>query len=96
MIVRILGEGQYELDDAHVDTLNRLDAAVEAAVADGDEDALQASLVNLLTQVHSLGSPLDDAALIDSDLILPGRDSDLAQLRGWLDDNDAADGLIPG
>lgn len=96
MIVRILGEGQYELDDAHFGTLNDLDAVVERAVADSDETALADALGNLLERVRALGEPLDDAALTGSDLILPGQDSDLAQLRSWLDDSGAIDGLVPG
>ena len=37
MIVRILSEGQYDVADAALDRLNELDAAVETAVADGDD-----------------------------------------------------------
>jgi hypothetical protein len=36
MIVRILGRGQFELDDALLGRLNELDNAVAAAVAAGD------------------------------------------------------------
>ena len=40
MIVRILGEGQYDLSDEAVSALNDLDAEVERAVEDGDDDDL--------------------------------------------------------
>ncbi len=36
MIVRILGEGQWDVSDEQLDALNELDAAVEAAVDGGD------------------------------------------------------------
>ena len=40
MIVRILGEGQWELSEDHLEALNALDAAVEQAVESGDQAAL--------------------------------------------------------
>ena len=48
MIVRILGEGQYDLSDKALDALNALDAAVEAAIEVGDEAAFATSLAALL------------------------------------------------
>ena len=36
MIVRILGEGQWDVADEEVTALNELDAAVESAVDGGD------------------------------------------------------------
>ena len=96
MIVRILGEGQLDVDDSHLAELNQLDERVENAVDAGDEAALADALAGLLARVREIGRPLDDAVLADSDLILPGADSDLAQLRSFFDDSGAADGLIPG
>jgi len=37
MIVRILGEGQFDVDDSATDELNALDATLEKAVNAGDE-----------------------------------------------------------
>ena len=37
MIVRILGEGQYDLADGSLDALNGLDEQLEAAIESGDE-----------------------------------------------------------
>ena len=42
MIVRILGEGQLDVDDSLTGELNELDARLEAAVNSGDEDAFRA------------------------------------------------------
>ena len=41
MIVRILGEGQLQLDDSVTGELNELDAKLEAAVESGDEPAFR-------------------------------------------------------
>lgn len=92
MIVRILGEGQWRLDDADVDGLNSLDERVEQAVDADDEEAFARSLEELLTAVRSAGSEVAVDELVDSDLILPPADSTVADVRGLLGD----DGLIPG
>ena len=92
MIVRILGEGQWELADAHVDALNTLDEQVETAVQAGDRETFSQSLDALLNAVRTAGSRLPDDSLIDSQLILPHSDATLEEVRDLLAD----DGLIPG
>ena len=92
MIVRILSEGQYDVADTALDRLNELDAAVEAAVADGDETAFRAALAALLDGVRTVGTPHPDDDFVESDLILPPADAALEEVREMLAD----DGLIPG
>ena len=92
MIVRILGEGQFEVADAELDRLNELDAAVEAEIDAGNDEAFQARLTELLDGVRDVGAPLPDDSLEDSDLILPPGDATLEEVREML----AEDGLIPG
>jgi hypothetical protein len=92
MIVRILGEGQFEVAEAELDRLNELDAAVEAEIDAGNEDAFRARLGELLDGVREVGAPLADESLEDSDLILPPADATLEEVREMLSD----DGLIPG
>ena len=48
MIIRILGEGQFQIADEHYDRLNELDAAVEKAIESKDEDAFGPAFVALL------------------------------------------------
>jgi hypothetical protein len=92
MIVRILGEGQYDVSDAALDRLNALDAAVEAAIEVGDEAAFTTSLAALLDGVRSAGVPRDADTLDESNLILPPADASIAEVKDLLGD----DGLIPG
>ena len=92
MIVRILGEGQWEVDDEQLTSLNGLDEQVEAAVEAGDEETFSSTLAALLDAVRKGGSVLPDDSLEDSDLILPPADATLAEVRELLND----DGLIPG
>lgn len=92
MIVRIMGEGQLEVGDDEVATLNGLDDAVEQAVEGGDHDVFAEALAALLARVREVGRPVDADFLHDSDLILPPPDATLEEVRGLLGD----DGLIPG
>lgn len=93
MIVRILNEGQWEVEDTAVRDLNTLDDQLEQAVTTDDQDALTAVLQKLLDRVRSAGSRLPDEDLHDSDLILPALDSTLAEVQAML--NDSEEGLIP-
>jgi uncharacterized LabA/DUF88 family protein len=92
VIVRILGEGQWDVEEAHLEVLNALDAAVESAVEVSDETAFSPALTALLDAVRSQGTRLEDDSLEDSDLILPPADATLEEVRDLLAD----DGLIPG
>jgi hypothetical protein len=92
MIVRILGEGQLKIDDASSGELNTLDAALEKAVNEGDEQAFRPALVALLDRVRTLGTPLAADALEPSDSILPRADADLDEVRSML----SGEGYIPG
>jgi hypothetical protein len=92
MIVRILGEGQLEVAESELDRLNELDATLQQAVEAGDEDGFRAALTALVDGVRSVGTPLPDDSLSDSDFILPPADGTLDEVRALLND----DGLIPG
>ena len=92
MIVRILGEGQWEVAEEHLVELNRLDDAVEKAVESGDEVTFSQSFSALLNSVRTEGARLPDDTLHDSDLILPPADASLEEVRHLLED----EGLIPG
>jgi hypothetical protein len=92
MIIRILGEGQYDVPDDGVDSLNELDDLLEKTVDAGDEEAFSAALSDLLDRVRTLGEPVAIDALVTSTLVLPYDSATLAEVRDLLAD----DGLIPG
>jgi hypothetical protein len=92
MIVRILGEGQWRVDDQEVDALNPLDEKVEQAVEAGDEGTFRTALEDLLSAVRRSGSQVGLEELVDSDLILPPSDASIAEVQDLLSD----EGLIPG
>jgi PspA-Associated protein len=92
MIVRILGEGQMDVDDARVDELNKLDNELLESLESGDEGAFQQRLSALLEAVRTASSPVAEGHLAPSELILPHSDATIDEVRELLSD----DGLIPG
>jgi hypothetical protein len=91
VIIRIIGVGQFEVPDDDMDELNALDDSLTGPVEKHDEAALHAGLVSVLEAVQRLGSPTPDDYLGPSDLILPGPDSTLEDIRELLTE----EGLIP-
>jgi hypothetical protein len=94
VIVRILGEGQYAVDDAHADLLNGLDSGLERAVEAGDEAGFRSALTDLLAQVRTVGERLPDDSLEPSHAVVPDETSSLEEVRALL--ADTSEGLIPG
>lgn len=91
MIVRLMGEGQWRVDDAVAARLNELDDEVSKAVADRDEAALWRGLQALAEAVRSSGERLEDSDLSPSDAIIPPEDLSLDEARELLE----GEGLIP-
>ena len=92
MIVRILGEGQYDVGDDGVQDLNRLDADLQRALDGDDDEAFRTALSALLAKVRESGIPLALDALEPSELILPAEDAHVDEVRDMLGN----EGLIPG
>ncbi|WP_345696690.1 PspA-associated protein PspAA [Kitasatospora terrestris] len=94
MIMRVMGEGQFEVAEGHLNRLNQLDDELLTAVESGDEQAFRAALASLLEAVREFGSPLPDDSLEPSDLILPDAEATVDEVKAML--RDEGDGLIPG
>jgi hypothetical protein len=91
MIVRVMGEGQWRVDDSVQEELNALDAEALAALERGDEAGLDATLERMAELVRSRGEPLPPDDLSPSDAIIPPPDLTLEETRELFE----GDGLIP-
>jgi hypothetical protein len=91
VIVRLMGEGQWRVDDAVAARLNELDDEVAKAVAAQDEAALWRGLQALGDEVRDHGERLDDNELLPSDAIIPPEDLSLEEAHELLE----GEGLIP-
>ena len=92
MIVRISGEGQFEVPDGHLEELNRFDDQLAKAVDAGDQAAFTSALEALLASVRTVGGELPADFIGPSELVLPGPDATLEEVREVLSE----EGLIPG
>jgi hypothetical protein len=91
MIVRLMGEGQYRVDDAITERLNELDDRAMAAIDRQDEPELDRALDEMAELVRRDGSPLPDDDLSPSDAVVPPSDLTLAETAKLLAD----EGFIP-
>jgi len=92
VIIRILGEGQFEVADHTVEVLNTIDSKLQAAVDADDEPGFHHALDELLALVREAGTRVADDYLGPSELVLPAAESTLEEVRALLGD----EGLIPG
>jgi hypothetical protein len=91
VIVRLMGEGQYRIDEDLRSRLNELDAKAAEKIDQEDEPALDQILDEMAQLVRDEGERLPDEDLSASDLIIPPSDLTLEETRALFSD----EGLIP-
>ena len=91
MIVRVMGEGQFEIDDEVAKGLNDLDEQAAEAVERGDQDQLSELLGRMADAVRANGARVPDDDLRGSDAIVPPNDLSVDEARELFD----GEGLIP-
>jgi hypothetical protein len=91
MIVRIMGEGQFRIDDSDRENLNALDNAAVEAAEGGDEAEFLKTFATLVAHVREVGTPLGDEELEGSDVLIPPADISFDEVRHEF----TGEGLIP-
>jgi hypothetical protein len=91
MIVRLMGEGQFEIDDEVAKGLNDLDEQAAHAVEQGDEERLAELLRRMAEAVRTNGARVPDEELGASEAIVPPDDLSLEEARRLFEN----EGLIP-
>jgi hypothetical protein len=86
MIVRILGDGQFDVPDTERATLDGLDESLNAAVEGHDEAAFTSALGALIAAVRKVGEPLPADSFTSSDLVVPFSDASLAETKSLLEE----------
>ena len=92
MIVRIATEGQYEVGEGDVRTLDQLDNDAVAACDSGDEQRFQDTYARLIEFVRDKGQPVPEDRLEPSDAIFPPPDVSFEEAKAEF----TGEGLIPG
>ncbi|KAF5421058.1 MAG: hypothetical protein GQ469_06250 [Methanosarcinales archaeon] len=90
MIVRIMEEGQFRIPSSLLDELNVIDNRIVDYVAKENESDFKKELGKLIAMIKENGKPLDDAEIMESDLIVPPVDLTLKEAA----DIFSGDGLI--
>ena len=91
MIVRLMGEGQFEVDEEVAKGLNDLDEKAGEAVERGDEEQLRVLLGRMAEAVRTNGSRVPDDDLRGSEAIVPPEDLSLDEAKQLFE----GEGLIP-
>jgi hypothetical protein len=91
MIVRLMGDTQYRIDDEVREQLNELDDRALTAMNEENETALDGVLDEMWQLVRDRGERLPDDDLSSSDLIIPPSDLTLEETRRLFSE----EGLVP-
>ncbi len=92
MIVRLMGEGQYELESKYLDELNQIDNRLVELVSQEDQENFQRELQKMAAIVREKGRHLPDDIIKESDLIIPPPDITLEEAKKIF----TGDGIIEG
>jgi PspAA-like protein len=91
VIVRIAGQGQYQVPAELVERLNELDNEAVAAVEAGDDARFHELFGQMVNLVQNDCEPLPDHEIAVSDVILPPPDLTFEEARAEF----TGEGLIP-
>ena len=91
MIVRLMGEGQYELDIKYMDEVNKIDNNIVKIVQKEDEKAFKNEFKKLSDYVRKNGKKISDNIIKPSEIIIPPFDLTLDEAKMIF----AGDGLFP-
>jgi len=84
MVVRILGEGRYDVPDADIPAIEQLDAQLADALERGDEIEFATTLADLIGQVRHTGTLVAPDDLRTSSLAVPHEGSTLGEVQSLL------------
>ena len=91
MIIRIMGEGQFDVNNVDQDLLQKYDNQVEDAVNAGNEEDVVTALSALHEYVKANGQAVADDYLGSSDAVIPYADATLDEISELL----TGEGFIP-
>jgi hypothetical protein len=86
VIVRISGEGQYELDDSGVRKLDELDTALTDALNAGDEQTFHQLLRSTIDFIRQTGTEVPHDTVVPSEVIVPPDDTTMEEAKKFFTD----------
>lgn len=91
MIVRLMGEGQYELDKKQLDEVNEIDNNIVRIVNRGDEKTFKTEFKKLTDLVRKKGKKIPDDIIKPSEVIIPPADLTFEEAKKIF----SGEGLVP-
>ena len=86
MIVRILGEGRYDVPEGDLPVIEQLDEQLNDAIELHDAERFSTTLNDLIQQIRHDGAPVADDDLSTSELVVPHEGSSLDEVKALLAD----------
>lgn len=74
MIIRILGEGQFQASEALCNELNKIDNHIVTLVEEGKAEEYRKELARLISEIKGKAEPIDSKEIVESDIIVPPGD----------------------
>ena len=84
MIVRILSDNQYQLDERYKPAIAELDERLLEAVKQDDQATFEQLFSQLVRLIQENGQPVPPCELVASDVILPAPDMTLLEVQDAL------------
>ena len=84
MIVRILGEGRFDVPEADMPAIEQLDAQLTDALDRNDEVTFESTLADLVGEIFHSGARLPAEDLQTSSLVVPHPGSTLSEVKELL------------
>jgi hypothetical protein len=84
VIVRILGEGRYEVPDADLPAIEQIDSVLVDAIDRNDDVSFSAALADLIGQVRHTGKPVAHDDTRTSEMVVPHEGSTLTEVKNLL------------
>jgi hypothetical protein len=93
-IVRIMGQGQFRINEDTVKKINEIDDAIVQILQNeskADDQEYRAKVAEMVQTIKSKGQKLEDKELIESDIIVPDTDISIDEAKKVFQ----GEGIIP-
>jgi len=84
VIVRILGEGRYQVPEADLPVIEQLDDVLVDAIEREDDAAFAGALADVIGEIRHSGTRLDHDDMRTSELVVPHEGSTRAEVAALL------------
>jgi hypothetical protein len=93
-IVRIMGQGQYKVNEETVKNINDIDNTIVQILQNADrsdDQEFKTKIAHLVQIITSKGQRLDDKEIVESDIIIPDSDISIDEAKKVFE----GEGIIP-